>query len=160
MAASGGENCPLALVHEAGLDGIAVVVTDQMEHPVGDQQIQLDRERYAEAMRLSPGSLGRDHDLTDERSRDPGRLEREREHVRTPDDAPVTAVETRDGRVAHDEHIDVARRPAERGECALRGPGESRRRQGDLALAIRDHRRHHGPAGGDPRSPFRASWAS
>jgi hypothetical protein len=38
-AAPGGEDCPLALVHEAGLDGIAVVVTDQVEHAVGDEQI-------------------------------------------------------------------------------------------------------------------------
>jgi hypothetical protein len=111
-------------------------------------------------VRLSPSGLGRDHDLADERGRDPRRLERERQHVRTPDDASVTAVETRDGRVVHDEHIDIARRPAERCEGALRGPGKSRRRQTDLALAIRDRRRHHEAAGGDPRSPLRASWAS
>jgi hypothetical protein len=147
-------------VHEAGLEGIAVVVADQVEHPVDDQQVQLGRERNANAMGLAPGCLGRDHDLANERDRDPRRLERERQHIGAPDDAPVAAVETRDGRVVHHQHVDGAGRPAQRPEGTFGGPGEPPRRDGDLALAIGDRRWHHEAAGGEPRSALRASWAS
>jgi len=44
-------------VHETRLDGIAIIVADQMEHTVRDEQIQLDRERYLESVRLTPRGL-------------------------------------------------------------------------------------------------------
>jgi hypothetical protein len=42
-AASGPEDLALAAMHEGGLDRVPVVVADQVEHAVGDEQVQLGR---------------------------------------------------------------------------------------------------------------------
>ena len=157
-AAPGLEDAALALVHQGGLDRVAVVVADQVEHTVGDEQIQLGRERNLEAARLARGRLRRDHDLPDEW--DARRLERERQHIGPPGDAPVPRVETPNFGVVDDEHVHVARRATGGREGAARRPHEPRRRDRHCALAIRDRDGHHAGVGGDPRSPLRASCAS
>jgi hypothetical protein len=72
----------------------------------------------------------------------------------------VKSVEPLDRRVVDDEHVDVARRAAQRGQGAFGGPGEPRRRHRRSILVIRDGRRHQDGLGVGPRSPFRASCAS
>jgi len=114
-------------VHETRLDGIAIIVADQMQHTVRDEQVQLDRERYLESVRLTPRGLALDDDLTDEGTRQVRRREWERQHVRAPTDAAVPAVEPSDRRVVDDDHVDVACRAPESGEGPLGGPREPRR---------------------------------
>jgi hypothetical protein len=159
LAAAGREDLALALVHQARLDRIAVVVADQMEHAVSDEQVELGREGHVDLARLTPGRLGRDHDLPDEWAR-PGCLEWEGQDIRAPVDAAVQPVETLDRRIVHDEHVDVSRRAAHGGQSATGGPGEPRRRHRHAVLAIGDCCWHQGCAGADPRSPLRASCAS
>jgi hypothetical protein len=143
LAATGLEDLALAAVHEGGLDRIAVVVADQVEHAVGDEQVQLGRQRNVEAAGLARGRLGRDHDLPHERERGIRRLERERQHIGPPGDASVASVETPDLRVVDDEHVHVTRRATDRREGAARRPREPRRRDRHRALAIRDRDGHH-----------------
>src|SRR5262245_10536102 len=57
-AAPGLEDLALASVHEGGLDRIAIVVADQVEHAVRGEQVQLGRHRNVEAAGLARGRLG------------------------------------------------------------------------------------------------------
>ena len=147
-------------MHETRLDRIAIIVADQMQHTVRDEQVELDRERYLESVRLTPRGLPRDDDLADEGTRQVRRREWERQDVRAPADTAVSVVEPSDRRIVDDDHVDVACRAAKRGEGPLGGPREPRRRHGDPTLAIHDCCSHQDGAGVDSRSPLRASWAS
>ena len=149
----------------AGLDRVAVVPADQVEHAVGHEQLELGDERHAEAPRLAPGGLGRDHDLADQRARQAGRLEREGQHVGAPAHAPVHAIQAPDRVVVHDEHLDVAGRPANGRERPPGGPRQPRGGHRHAALTVHDRRGHQAPSAttpsaGAPPSRPRASQAS
>jgi len=43
------EDLALAAVHQAGFDGVTVVVADEVEDSMGDQELKLQGERNAES---------------------------------------------------------------------------------------------------------------
>jgi|RhiMetdeSRZDD1v2_1073273.scaffolds.fasta_scaffold71242_3 hypothetical protein len=153
------EKLALAAVHQVGLDRIAVVVAGQMEGAMGHEQVELQRQRYAQAPRLPHGRVGADDELSDERT--VRYLEREREHVRTPGDSSVEAVQATDLGVIDHRHLDDPRRTAERGQRAVDGAHETRARNRDPPLPLVDDHGHQLDAARAPssRSAPRASWA-
>src|SRR2546427_443609 len=154
------EDLPLPRVHEPGLAGVPVVVTDEVEHAVRDEQVELERERHAEPARLAPSSVRGDYDLAHERARRIGDAEREGEHIGAPPHAAPGGVQPADLVIADDENPDVAPRAAHRRERRARGSRQTRRRDRDTPLTIRDRDRHQAPSAAFPLSRARAPWAS
>src|SRR3989475_11998814 len=144
------EDLPLPRVHEPGLAGVPVVVTDEVEHAVRDEQVELERERHAEPARLAPSRVRGDYDLAHERARRIGDAEREGEHIGAPPHAAPGGVQPADLVIADDENPDVAPRAAHRRERRARGSRQTRRRDRDTPLTIRDRDRHQAPSAAFP----------
>src|SRR5712691_11445345 len=151
------EDLPLAPVHELRLDGVPVVITNEVEHAVRDEQVELERKRHAEPARLAPGRVRGDHDLAHERTRPAGDFQREREDVGALPNATPGGVQPADLVIADDEDLDGAPGPSHRREGRAR---QTRRPDGDTPLTIRDRHRHQVPSAAFPVSRVRASWTS
>lgn len=131
-----GQDVSFSAVHEVGFDGIAVVIAHKVEDAVRDEELELQRERDAEAARLAVGGVGRDHDLSHQSARRFGDFEREGQDVCPTADASEGAVETADLRVVHDGDFDAAPLTAHRVERTLGGTDQRPDGDGDAALAI------------------------
>src|SRR5947207_1590629 len=139
---------------------VPVVVADEVEHAVGDEQVELERQRHAEPARLAAGGVRRDHDLAHEGTRPVGDFQRKRQDVGAPPNATPGRVQPAYRIIAENEDLDVAARPSHRRQGRARGPHQTRRPDGDAPLAIRDRPRPQAPSAAFPLSRARASWAS
>jgi hypothetical protein len=137
---SGGKNFSLAVVHEVGFDGIAVVIAHEVENAVRDEELELQREGDTETARLAVGGVGRDHDLPHQSARRSGDFKREGQDVCPTADASEGAVETADLRIVHDGDVDTAPLTAHRAERALGSTDQRPDGGGDAALAILERR--------------------
>ncbi len=147
-------------MHQVGFDRIAVVIAGQMQGAVGGEQVELERQRHAEAPRLPHRRVGADDELSDEWT-SIRHLERERQHVGTPGDSAVEAVQATDLGVIDHGHLDQPRRTAERGQRPIDGAPQTRAGNRDPPLPLVDDDGHQLDAARAPssRSAPRASWA-
>ena len=147
-------------MHQVGLDGIAIIVTGEMKDPMRRQQLELERQRDAYALRLPDRSVGRNHHLTQQATGRVRQLQRERKHIGAPADPAMGSVQRTNRPVIDDGHVDVAVRAAQRVERALRGTREAPDGEYHAALPIDDRGRHQaGPGGGGLRRASCASYA-
>jgi hypothetical protein len=148
LAVCYGQQVVLAAVHEVGLDGIAVVVADQVKDAVRDEELELEGERDPETARLALRSVRRNHDLTDESAGRLGDFQRKGQDVRPPRDAAESAVEATDLHVGDERDLDAATFTAEPSERSLGSPGQRPKRDENPALVVLDggaDERHGGP---------------
>ena len=125
------QDLAFAFVHEAGLERLSIIVPDQMEHAMGDEQVQLERDRDAQARCLAPGGLGGDDHLAQQR-----RIERECEHVGSSVHAAKLRVEPPDLRVVDEREMQLLAGASERRERPRRRAPETTLREPDAALPV------------------------
>ena len=108
------EDLSLAAVHQAGFDGITVVVADEVEGAVGHEKLKLEIEGDAEPARLAPGGVHGDHDLAHEASVRLGDLQWKGQDIGPPAYAAECPIEPPDLRVVHERDLDDASLAARR----------------------------------------------
>ncbi len=142
-------------MHESGLERLPIIIPDQVEHPVGHEQVQLERDRYPQARRLAPGGLGGDDDFAED-----GRVERERQDIRPAAYPAEAGVQPPDLGVVDEGEVALLPETADGRQCPARGEADTVRRDPDEALAIGQRDR---AGGGQPALPgfgARIWWVS
>src|SRR5262249_9739749 len=135
------ENCSLTLVHETPFDGIAIVVSHEVQHTVCHEQLELGAERNAEPPSLAIGAVHRDHDLAHVPA-PAGRFHGKRENVRASRDTTPDGVQPADLDIIDDEDFDVAAWPSQDGQGPISRAGDASNRERTAALAVDDDARH------------------
>jgi len=114
-----------------------IVVTNQMQEPVHEKEIQLQREADVDARRLPRGGVGRDDHLA-KQARRPWTIHIERQHIGRPPDPEIARVESPDLTITDHGDVELAIRPSQQGERTPCDPAEARRRDPQPPLAVVD----------------------
>ena len=120
------ENLARAFVHSTRRAGFVIVVANQMQEPVHEKEIQLQREADVDTCGLPRGGIRRDDHLA-KQPRRPGPSHIESQHVSRASDPEVALVKSPYFTIADHGDVKVAIPASQHGERALRDGTETRR---------------------------------